>query len=144
MLVRIAFVVLFLGLAAMFLAGVKDIPPRGAGDWFNIAIALACIYAAITYPMRAVVFTQGTVRVQSMGRCRTNRLPARVRVQPGLSLGSLYVVDDANQQVLVIVKREFGPIASLEARIKSWLRGEGRLAEPQEASAARTGTNRAR
>src|SRR6188472_2277918 len=68
---RVAFVLLFLGLAAMFLAGLKDIPPRGLGDYFAIAIALACIYAAITYPMRAVQFTGDTVRVQTMGRWTT-------------------------------------------------------------------------
>jgi len=128
---RVAFVLLFLGLAAMFLAGLKDIPPRGLGDYFAIAIALACIYAAITYPMRAVQFTGGTVRVQTMGRWTTTTLPAKVRVKPGLSFGSVYVMDPQKDQVLLIMKREFGSPDEIQKKIKAWLRRENRLADDQ-------------
>ena len=126
---RIAFVVQFAGLAVMFLANLKDIPPRGPGDYFNIAIAVACVYAAIAYPMRAIVFTGGEVRVRNLGGWRTTALPAKVRVQPGLSIGSLYVVDAETKKVVVIVKREFGALKQLEQQMNSWLRRHDRLAE---------------
>ena len=128
---RVTLSLLFFGVALMFLAGLKDLPPRGLQDWFAIAIAGACLYAAVTYPMRAVVFTDGTVRVRDLGGWRITRLPAKVRVGPGLSLGSIYVIDDATNRVLVILKREFGPIASLEARTKAWMRSENRLVEAE-------------
>ena len=50
--VRIAFVVLFLGLGLITLAGIKDIPPSGFGDYFILAltlVAVACQYVAIAF-----------------------------------------------------------------------------------------------
>ena len=127
--VRVAFALLFLMLALMIAADLKDLPPRGLHDYFVIALAGACLYAAITYPMRAIVFKEGAVRTRTLGRWSAKPLPPKVRVRPGLSLGSVYLVDDATGNVIVVLKREFGPVASLEARTKAWLRGENRLAE---------------
>ena len=125
---RVGIALLFVMCALLFAAALKDLPPRGVHDYAIIVIVVICLYAAITYPMRAVVFANGTVRVRSLGRWSTTALPPKVRVVPGLSLGSLYVMDNATNRVLVILKSEFGPLESLEARTKEWLRAENRLA----------------
>ena len=127
--VRIAFVVLFLGLGLITLAGIKDIPPSGFGDYFILALTLACIYAAITYPMRAVTFTGGSVRVRSLGGWKTTSLPTKVRVGPGLSLGSVYVADARDDVVFLVLKREFGSPDEIQSKLKAWLRRENRLAD---------------
>ena len=126
---RVGFALLFLMLALIVAAALKDLPPRGLHDYAVILVAGICLFAAVTYPLRAVVFADGAVRVRSLGRWSTTHLPPKVRVVRGLSLGSLYVMDDATNKVLVILKREFGPLESLEARTKAWLRAEGRLVE---------------
>ena len=127
--VRIAFVVLFLGVGLITLAGIKDIPPSGIGDYFILALTLACVYAAITYPMRAVTFTGGSVRVRSLGGWKTIPLPPKVRVGPGLSIGSVYVADARDDVVFLVLKREFGSPSEMQASIKAWLRRENRLAD---------------
>jgi len=131
---RIGLALLFVMAALLFAAALKDLPPRGLHDYGIILIVATCLFAAITYPMRAVVFANGTVRVRSLGRWSTIPLPPKVRVVHGLSFGSLYIVDDATGVVLVILKREFGPLGSLEARTKAWMRAENRLADARPSS----------
>jgi hypothetical protein len=124
---RIGLCLVFVMAALMFLAGMKDLPPDGVKDWFRVAFTLVSLFGAVTYPLRAVIFENGTVRERNLGGWRTTRLPPRVRVERGLSIGSIYVIDAATNRVLVNLKREFGPLASREARVRAWLRAEGRL-----------------
>jgi hypothetical protein len=130
---RIGFAALFAMAALLIGAGLHDLPPADLHDYIATTIVVLCIYAAVTYPLRAIVFEGAAVRERSLGRWSTTPLPPRVRVQRGLSIGSIYLVDDATDKLFLNVKREFGPFELRESAIKSWLRAQGRLAEAGKA-----------
>jgi hypothetical protein len=64
-----------------------------------------------------------------LGGWKTIPLPPKVRVRPGLSIGSTYLVDAEKNTMLLVLKREFGAPEEIQARIKAWLRRENRLDE---------------